>query len=219
MPLSPATPRSLVDQAIDGMRQLLDSGEWQVGTRIPPEPALAADLGVSRNTVREAVRALAHTGVLEVRRGDGTYVAAPNEVAALVRQKLARTDLRHVLEVRHAIETQAAALAAVRRTSRDLRALDRALADRTRAVTAGDADAFVDADARFHLGIVTAAHNPLLDELYGGFEDNLRTSILPPEGSEDSLRAPHEALLAAIRDKDAAAAARATTALLNGVGH
>lgn len=219
MPLSPATPVSLVDQAIDGMRKLLESGEWSVGTRIPPEPVLATDLGVSRNTVREAVRALAHTGVLEVRRGDGTYVAAPNEVAALVRQQLARTDLRHVLEVRHAIESQAAVLAASRRTTRDVRTLEKALVARARAVAAGDAKGFVDADAAFHLGIVGAAHNPLLDELYGGFEDNLRTSILPPEDGDDPLRAPHEALLAAITAQDPAAAARITTELLDAVDH
>ncbi len=219
MPLSPATPRSLVDQAIDGMRQMLESGEWSVGTRIPPEPVLATDLGVSRNTVREAVRALAHTGVLEVRRGDGTYVAAPNEVAALVRQKLARTDLRHVLEVRHAIESQAAVLAASRRTTRDVRALEEALAARARAVATGDVKGFVDADAAFHLSIVSAAHNPLLDELYGGFEDNLRLSILPPEDNNDPLQAPHEALLAAIVAQDPTAAARITTELLDAVDH
>ncbi len=219
MPLPPATARSLVDQAIDGMRQLLESGEWSVGTRIPPEPVLAGELGVSRNTVREAVRALAHTGVLEVRRGDGTYVAAPNEVAALVRQKLARSDLGHVLEVRRAIESQAAVLAATRRTAADLRALEKALAARGSAVADGDGDAFVDADAAFHLSIVSAAHNPLLDELYGGFEDNLRTSILPPEDGDDPLQAPHEALLAAITAQDAPAAARITTELLDAVDH
>ena len=219
MPLTPTTPRSLVDQAIEGMRDLLASGEWTVGTRIPPEPALAESLGVSRNTVREAVRALAHTGVLEVRRGDGTYVAAPNEVTALVRQQLARTDLRHVLEVRHAIESQAAALAAERRTDADVEALERALERRSAAVARQDAGGFVDADADFHLGVVAAAHNPLLDELYGGFVDNLRTSILLPGPDEDALRADHDALLTAIRDRDAAAAATATAVLLAGVDH
>lgn len=219
MPLSPTTPRSLVDQAIDGMRGLLDSGEWQVGGRIPPEPALAEALGVSRNTVREAVRALAHTGVLEVRRGDGTYVAAPNEVTALVRQQLARSELRHVLEVRHAIESQAAALAAARRTTAELASLERALERRAEAVATHDAAGFVDADADFHLGVVAAAHNPLLVDLYAGFVDNLRTSILPPQTSDDGLRAEHDALVAAIRAQDPAAAAHATAVLLDRVDH
>ena len=219
MPLSSTASRSLVDQAIDGMRELLGSDEWPVGTKIPPEPALAAALGVSRNTVREAVRALAHTGVLDVRRGDGTYVAAPNEVAALVRQQLARTELRHVLEVRHAIETHAAMLAAARRTAADLRALKQALARRARALSSGDGAAFVEADAAFHSRVLVAAHNPLLRELYGGFEDNLRTSIVPPQGNEDPLQVHHDSLLAAIEAQDPVAAMTATTELLDGVDH
>lgn len=219
MPLSSTTPRSLVDQAIDGMRALLASGEWTVGTRIPPEPELARALDVSRNTVREAVRALAHTGVLQVRRGDGTYVAAPNEVAALLRQQVGHRELGHVLEVRQAIETHAAALAAQRRTRADLRALEEALTQRSRAVTEGDATAFVEADVAFHRRVVAAAHNPLLHELYGGFEDNLRTTIAPPPAGLDHLGDEHDALLTAIADGDAEAAGRATTQMLDQLGH
>lgn len=219
MPLSSTTPRSLVDQAIDGMRELLASGEWAVGARIPPEPELARALDVSRNTVREAVRALAHTGVLQVRRGDGTYVAAPNEVAALLRQQLGRRDLGHVLEVRHAIETYAAMLAAERRTRADLTTLRRALAERTRAVKRGDAAGFVAADVAFHLRVVAAAHNPLLDDLYGGFEESLRTTILLPESGNDDLHDQHSDLLAAIEAQDPEAATRASTRLLDAVGH
>ncbi|MEI7058252.1 FadR/GntR family transcriptional regulator [Nocardioides sp. CCNWLW239] len=214
MPLSTTTPRSLVDQAIDGMRGLLADGEWAVGSRIPPEPELAAALGVSRNTVREAVRALAHTGVLEVRRGDGTYVAAANEVAAMVRRQVGRVDLQHVLEVRHAIETQAAALAAERRTDDDLRALTAIMERRATAVAARDADGFVDADAEFHLGVVTATHNPLLIELYAGFEDTLRTMIYLDDET-DELADEHAAVLDAIRTQDPTAAAAAVTGLLH----
>lgn len=219
MPLTSTTPHSLVDQAIDGMRELLASGEWAVGARIPPEPELARALDVSRNTVREAVRALAHTGVLQVRRGDGTYVAAPNEVAALLRQQLGRRELSHVLEVRHAIETQAAVLAAQRRTRADLTALRASLAQRARAAAEDDSAAFVEADVAFHLRVVAAAHNPLLHELYGGFEDNLRTTIAPPPGGVDHLGDEHDALLAAIADGDPEAAGRATTRLLDELGH
>jgi len=214
MPLSTTTPRSLVDQAIDGMRALLADGEWAVGARIPPEPELAAALGVSRNTVREAVRALAHTGVLEVRRGDGTYVAASNEVAAMMRRQVGRVDLAHVLEVRHAIETRAAALAAERRSEDDLRALTAIMERRAAAAAAGDADGFAEADAEFHLGVVTATHNPLLIELYAGFEDTLRATIhLVDETAE--IADEHLAVFDAIRAQDADAAAAAVTGLLH----
>lgn len=218
VPLPPATRGSLVDQAIEAIRTLLANGEWAVGDRIPPEPALASALGVGRNTVREAVRALAHAGLLEVRQGDGTYVASPNEVSALMRRQLARTELRHVLEVRHAVETQAAALAATRRTKRDLQRLERALKRRTAAITASDAEAFVDADTDFHLGVVAASHNPLLAEIYAGFVDTLRSSLDLPEHGADQFCADHESILLAIRDQDAAAAWAATGGLLRRAG-
>lgn len=218
MPLSTTTPRSLVDQAIDGMRSLLADGEWNVGSRIPPEPELAAALGVSRNTVREAVRALAHTGVLDVRRGDGTYVAASNEVAAMMRRQVGRVDHRHVLEVRHAIETSAAALAAERRTEEDLRSLTALMERREAAVAAADAEAFAGADADFHVGVVAATHNPLLIELYAGFEETLRATIhLDDETAE--LAEVHVAVFDAIRAQDPEAAAAAVTGLLHTLAH
>jgi DNA-binding FadR family transcriptional regulator len=217
VPLAAAAPRSLVDQAIDAIRQLLASGEWAVGTRIPPEPALAAELGVGRNTVREAVRALSHAGMLEVRQGDGTYVVSAHEVSGVMRRQIARAELGHVLEVRHAIESSAAALAAQRRTRRDVSALEKALARRTAAVAAADEEAFVDADAAFHLGVVAAARNPLLVELYDGFVATLRANLALPVGGVDDLDADHAELLAAIRDQDVAGAVSATGGLLRHV--
>jgi DNA-binding FadR family transcriptional regulator len=219
MPLATTTPRSLVDQAIEAMRALLASGEWAVGTRIPPEPALASALGVGRNTVRESVRALAHAGLLEVRQGDGTYVAAPNEVSALMRRQLTRSEEVHLFEVRQALESQAAALAALRRTKRDVQALERALRRRNDAVAAGDADAFLDADTDFHQGVVRAARNPLLSELYDGLVDTLRASLDIPAVDADELRVDHDELLAAIREKDDDAARAIAGRLLHRATH
>ncbi len=216
MPLAPTSSASLVDQAIDGMRALLESGEWEVGTRIPPEPALAAALGVSRNTVREAVKALAHLGLLQVRRGDGTYVAASTEMQALMHKQLDRVELGHLLEVRHAIEVRAAALAAARRTVDDLAALDAIMERRRDAVRDDEGAAFVDADVDFHCAIVAAAHNPLLVELYDGLVATLRASIQPPTDS-DVLADEHDAVLEAIRRGDPVAAAAAGEELLDHV--
>jgi DNA-binding FadR family transcriptional regulator len=204
MPLAATAHISLVDQAIEAMRALLASGEWPVGARIPPEPVLAGELSVGRNTVREAVRALAHAGVLEVHQGDGTYVAALNEVSGTVRRRAAFADQGHVLEVRQAIETRAASLAAARRTQDDLRRLERALGRRTDAINSGDQVAFVAADVDFHVGVVAAARNSLLAELYDGFVDRLRASLDLQGTCNDDLCADHEALLDAIRAKDSA---------------
>ena len=68
MPLATTRRAGLVDQVIEQMRGAITSGEWPVGQRIPPEPELVTALGVGRNTVREAVRALSHAGLLEVRQ-------------------------------------------------------------------------------------------------------------------------------------------------------
>lgn len=217
MPLAPAAPASLVDQAIAGMRTLVASGEWSVGTRIPPESVLAASLAVSRNTVREAVKALAHVGVLEVRRGDGTYVAAATEVQALMRRQAEHVDLAHLLEVRHAIEVRAASLAAGRRTAEDLGVLDDLTAQRRAALEAGDGAGFVAADVAFHVAVVAAAHNPLLSELYDGLTETLRASIADPADGADPLTDEHDAVLEAIRRGDADGAADASTELLDHV--
>src|ERR1044072_8124880 len=69
-------PVSLTDKAIEQIRELIRSGALPPGSRLPPEPDLAAQLGLSRNLAREAVKALAVARVLEVRRGDGTYVTS-----------------------------------------------------------------------------------------------------------------------------------------------
>ncbi|PRC57877.1 GntR family transcriptional regulator, partial [Mycobacterium sp. ITM-2017-0098] len=76
----------LVDQVIDQLRHTIASGEWPVGRRIPNETVLVESLGVGRNPVREAVRALAHAGLLDVRQGDGTYVRATSEVSGALRR-------------------------------------------------------------------------------------------------------------------------------------
>lgn len=216
MPLAAPRRNRLVDQVITSMRQMIADGEWPVGERIPPEPELVASLGVGRNTVREAVGALAHSGVLEVRQGDGTYVSAPSEMSGVVRRRLAAADVGYAIEVRRAYEVEAARLAATRRTAADLRKLDKAYAVRERAWDGGDADTFVAADMAFHLAIVEAARNPLLTELYVAFADSVHASLVAKIGSrlEPAEYVDHGALLEAIRVQDADAAVRETACFL-----
>ena len=86
MPLETPRRASVIGDVISQMETMVVSGEWPVGTRIPPEPELVAALGVGRNSVREAVRALAHSGMLEVRQGDGTWVRAANDLVSEARR-------------------------------------------------------------------------------------------------------------------------------------
>lgn len=68
---------TLVEQVADQLQTLIESGQWPVGTRIPPEPELSEALGVSRNTIREAVRAMVHAGLLQTKQGTARMCARP----------------------------------------------------------------------------------------------------------------------------------------------
>ncbi len=201
MPLRSAERTSLVPQVIAQLRAQITSGEWTVGTRLPPEPELAAALGVGRNTLREAVLALVHAGLLERRQGSGTYVVGSHELTGAVARLVADALLAEVLEVRRALEVEAARSASLRRTPADLSALDTALAAREAAWESGDAGAFVEADVVLHRTIVAAAHNRILAELYADFSAALRASLadaIGPDLTADRY-VDHARLVEAIR--------------------
>lgn len=207
-------PATLADQVIARLRAEITSGAWPVGSRIPTEPELVERLGVARNTVREAVRALAHNGLLDIRQGSGTYVVATSELAGVMQRRFADAEPLHIAELRRALEASAAALAAERRDDADLRQLDTLLERRERAWDSGDKEAFVAADATLHLAVVASSHNEVLTALYADLgevlRDFLRADVGPRLRPEDHL--DHARLVAAIRAGDrerAAAEARA----------
>ncbi|MEU0986853.1 FadR/GntR family transcriptional regulator [Streptomyces sp. NPDC005953] len=204
MPLTSPRRSGLTDQVIAQLRHQITSGEWPVGRRIPTEPELVELLGVARNTVREAVRALAHNGLLDIRQGSGTYVLATSELAGVMHRRFAGALPRDIAEVRSTLESSAADRAAQRRTEADLRLLDALLARREEAWATGDAERFVAADVAFHLAVVSASHNEVLIELYADLghllHDWLRADVgreLDPERHVD-----HGRLVEAIRAQD-----------------
>ncbi|MEU9061191.1 FadR/GntR family transcriptional regulator [Streptomyces sp. NPDC048430] len=209
MALTSTRRSALADQVIAQLRNQITTGEWPVGSRIPTEPELVEQLGVARNTVREAVRALAHNGLLDIRQGSGTYVVATSELAGVMHRRFADADPRHVAELRSTLESSAARLAALRRTDRDLRQLDALMVRREETWASGDTEAFVAADATLHLAVVAASHNDVLTELYADLNDLLRdylrddvASKLGPQELMD-----HARLVEAIRAGDAETAA------------
>ncbi|MGW2508884.1 FadR/GntR family transcriptional regulator [Streptomyces scopuliridis] len=204
MPLNSPRRSALSDQVITELRNQITSGEWPVGSRIPTEPELVELLGVARNTIREAVRALAHNGLLDIRQGSGTYVVATSELAGVMHRRFATADPRHVVELRSTLESSAARMAAERRTERDLRQLDTLLARRDEAWASGDAEVFVMADTSLHMAVVAASHNDVLTAVYADLghllRDQLRDNVgreLRPENYMD-----HARLVAAIRAGD-----------------
>ncbi|MER7397947.1 FCD domain-containing protein [Streptomyces sp. NPDC000151] len=209
MPLTSPRRSALSDQVIAQLRAQITSGEWPVGARIPTEPELVEQLGVARNTVREAVRALAHNGLLDIRQGSGTYVVATSELAGVMNRRFAEADPRHVAELRSALEAEAARRAAERRTEADLKQLDAALQRREQAWESGAAAAFVEADATLHMAIVAASHNEVLAELYADLGGVLREFLRADVGDElrPESHMDHSRLVDAIRAGDGERAA------------
>lgn len=199
----------LAAQAAELLLGRIRAGEWRLGHKLPGETTLAAQLGVGRSTLREAIRELAGKGVLESRQGAGVFVTAL-DVTEDWDTVLRRTDIVTVIEARIAIEAEGAALAARRRTPADLRAMWRALA--ARAERHDSVQDLVDADTAFHRAVVLAAHNDVLTGMFDAFVprsrhamiDMLRIRPLQDEGADHHA---HELLLDAIRSRDTAAAA------------
>jgi DNA-binding FadR family transcriptional regulator len=210
-------PRKVSELVVERLSERIARGEWPVGSRIPPEPELVAELGVGRNTVREAVRALEHAGVLEPRRGDGTYVRAADGLDAALARRARTTDAFHVLEVRGILERGAARAAAERDDDDALVRLDAALAAQVAAREA-DEDAFQAADVAFHAEVVRAAGNPLLADLYDGLDHALVRTFPTGEQRRHHRDVPgHEEVVAAIRAGDADAAEGAVAATIDAV--
>ena len=203
----------LAELAASQLRDQVLAGRWEVGSKLPAEAELARRLGVGRSTVREAIRALAHAGLLETRQGSGTFVrsvTADNGWEAVLR----RAAMLEVFEVRQALEVQAARLAAARRTPADIERVKARLAERERIRAVTRDAACINADLAFHQAVIAVAHNPLLAQLYASMSAVLRQALAGvvadrPLGEIDSAPA-HARLAAAIEAGDAAAAEQAT---------
>jgi GntR family transcriptional regulator, transcriptional repressor for pyruvate dehydrogenase complex len=200
----------VTDDAIERIRALIGSGEWGPGTRLPREADLARQLGLSRNSLREAVRALSLARVLEVRQGDGTYVSSL-DAGELLEPTLSATNLlrgRTVLElfeVRRMLEPEAAAVAA-RRADAGLVSALRAELDRM--IAAGDrAEELVDADAAFHDVIAGAPGNGVLRALLRSLSTSTARARLwhgiAERGALDLAREEHARIYDAIAAGDA----------------
>ncbi|MFK4759937.1 FadR/GntR family transcriptional regulator [Microbacterium sp. ZW T5_45] len=217
--MAPIQRIPLADQAAEVLLERVRSGEWELGQKLPGETTLAPQLGVGRSTVREAIRQLAGRGVLTTRQGAGVFVTAldvPEDWDAVLR----RADIVSVIEARIAIESEAASLAASRRTASDVRAIRKALdvrRDATRSI-----EEHVDADTAFHRSILVAAHNPILLELFDGLTPRLRQTMIEMlriraayGGADDHAR--HVRLAETVIDRDADAAASESRSHLSGL--
>jgi GntR family transcriptional repressor for pyruvate dehydrogenase complex len=204
---------SLTDKAIDRIRDLIQSGELAPGAKLPPEQQLAAELGLSRNLMREAVKALVVARVLEIRRGDGTYVTSLEPelllggIASAV-ELLRGETLLELTEVRRLFEPIATGLAATRISADELAEVERHL-DAMRA-NCDDVELLNLHDAAFHRSVVAATGNATLTTLLEGISGRtVRARVwrgLVDDDAAGRTLAEHEAIYAALADRNAALA-------------
>ena len=219
-------PRRLSDEVASRVRALIDEQNLEPGMKLPAERQLAMQLGVSRNSLREALAKLVSEGVLLSRRGGGTFVRWQHEAWSeqnIVQplKSLMADDPDYsfdILEARHAIEASTAWHAAMRATTADKEKIRLCF----EATQSEDPDLASQADVRFHLAIAEASHNVVLLQTMRGFFDVLQSSVkqsrqrmylVPPVFSQ--LTAQHLAVLDAIVTGDADGARKAMMAHLS----
>ncbi|QEV17204.1 FadR/GntR family transcriptional regulator [Streptomyces alboniger] len=203
---------AVTDEAIEKIKEMIVSGVLRPGDRLPKESELAAGLGLSRNSLREAVRALSLMRILDVRQGDGTYVTSLDpqlllEALGFVVDFHRDDTVLEFLGVRRILEPAATAMACARITEEELDALTRQLDD------LGDApsvEELVACDLEFHRGIVQSSGNSVLCSLLDGLSGpTTRAPVRRGLTQEDAVSRTlheHHAILTALRDRDAEAA-------------
>jgi GntR family transcriptional regulator, transcriptional repressor for pyruvate dehydrogenase complex len=197
---------SVTEDAIAQIKAMIVSGELAPGDRLPREPDLAARLGLSRNSLREAIRALSWIRILDVRQGDGTYVTSLDsdvlvEAMSFVADLHRDGDVTHVLEARCVLEAAACALAAQHVTDEELAGLRGLIDD---AAACATVEEFVDNDLEFHRRLAAASRNPVLASLLDGLAG--RTSRarvwrgVMQTGATDRSVEEHRAIVRALED-------------------
>lgn len=208
----------LSDQVVNRIQDAIVRGDYATGQRLPTEGELAATMEVSRTVIRDAFRTLASMGLVVIRQGDGTYVAAPNDhqVRQALALRLHRSDLTigEVISARKTIESAIAHEAAIVGDPEDWDRMQRALDQFTFAVSMGDWGRANVAHLKFHLGLIEAVHEPALSITMQPMHELIVISSLPPETDRVDLWEVelHEPMLTALRSGDASAARAATRA-------
>lgn len=200
---------ALTDDVISRLRGMIQSGELPPGSRLPPENQLAAQMGISRGGVREAVKVLESARVLDVRRGDGTYVTslAPRlllEGIGFAFELMQGDTLLEVMEVRRLLEPAATALAAARMSDEQIDALAEVM-DQMR-LAKDDAEQLLQLDISFHRMVVLAVGNETLTSLLDGLSGRTARAriwrgIVEGNSAKHTID-EHQAILSALRAHD-----------------
>ena len=212
---TPVATRRTFEEAVEQIAERIKLGELRVGDRLPSERSLAEQMQISRPTLREAVKVLVDSGVVEVRRGSGggMFVATeyvPPELL-MTRREMRLGEVAGVLEARRLLEPRVAALASMRAGEEDFRAMERTIEAQRVLAGSGDVlrheDRFLQLDTQFHLGMARATGNEMIVALVRSLYRELeiaRDMAMHHEPVPDWSIDIHERTLAAIRSGDLA---------------
>ncbi len=201
--------KKIWEQVVDQIKSLIISGKWEIGRQLPAEIELAKEFGVSRPTLREAIKHLSLLGLIEVRHGQGSFVTTPNNesfmrplASMLIQEKQSTLE---IVEARIMIETTTAFLAAKRITEDDILILKNNLLKMEQCKN--NIDEYVEIDHLFHKQIALAAKNIIIIKMFEAVEDLLVTQqfrkVISPNmktGIEEHYKI-FEALIAADSEK------------------
>lgn len=210
------TPQRIVQQ----FQQLIATKQLMPGDRLPPERDLATLFGVGRTSLREAMRVLESMEIIESQPGQGTFLRQTTvPLTILARPVASCVAFRTILEARRAVEPTIAALAAARATPVALGRLRQALADHTAQIEAGVT--WTAGDLAFHRELTRAADNAVLyhfrESLEAVLEAGRKAVERPGDGRPRQSLQEHEAVLAAVMDRNAPEAERRMVAHLDAV--
>ncbi len=209
--LRPVTRPRLYEVIVEQLCAYMADNEMTPGDRLPAERDLAANLGVSRASLSQALVALEVQGVLSVRHGDGAIlVRRPTEERAIKALREHADRIPDIIEAREALEVKLAGLAAARRTDEEMAAIDAAIAKMASEIEQGDRG--VTGDEMFHEALTTAAHSSLLATLMHEISGLVRETRIESLSQEDRPRASlegHRRIAEAVRAQDSVSASRA----------
>lgn len=222
-PLTAIQPSArLADQVAQQLEADIRQGRYQPGDKLPTEAKMGEQLGVSRTVVREAMSQLKSRGLVEARQGSGVFVRALGATPLQFdpSQSASREAVIQMVEVRRALESEVAELAAMRRSPADLLRIEAAVQALHAAVQEGR-DGVVE-DVEFHLTIAQAAGNPFLLNTLNFLSQYLRDATRVTRANESrrldfshAVELEHSAIVAAIAAADPAAARAAATRHMN----
>jgi GntR family transcriptional repressor for pyruvate dehydrogenase complex len=214
---------AVTDEAISTIKAMIVSGELKPGQRLPPEKELSERLGLSRNSLREAVKSLEVIRVLDVRRGDGTFVTSLEprlllEAMSFVVDLHQDSSVIEIFEVRRVLEPFAAGLAAAKITDEQLNALAASLGSVDESTPVEN---LVAHDLEFHRLITEASGNDYLSSLVESMSSStIRARIwrgITQDHATERTLDEHAAILAALRNHDVALAEEKLAAHVDGI--